>query len=156
MNTNAKKLLLWVTIFTALCFWTIKASAYHEFKVPKKAYKKVTIDHFSNDKQKTEPDSTVTIFYDKDGVEIHREFKKGCSNIINLWEVDSLLNSIQWNGASDTLSMHRGTIIEDAIWTICDPISDTLTGEWNQISGKAGRTTKFILPINRNSLWDDQ
>lgn len=84
--------------------------AYHEFKVPKKAYKKVTIEHFSNDAQKTEPDSTITIFYDKDGVEIHREFKKGCSNILNRgWQIQD--DSLMFNLDSTSFdSAHWGTL----------------------------------------------
>lgn len=86
--------------------------AYHEFKVPKKAYRKVTIEHFSNEKAKTKPDSTVTIFYDKDGVEIHREFKKGCSNVIGGWGIEYIDSSSIWQPAiwnNDTLELHYKT-----------------------------------------------
>ena len=65
-----------------LILMTSIAFGYHEFQTPKKAYKKVTIEYFSNDKQKTSPDSTATIYYDKNDVEMCRLFKKGCGNVI--------------------------------------------------------------------------
>lgn len=66
----------------------VPVMAYHEFRVPKKAFKKVTIEYFSNDTQKTVPDSTVWIYYDKNDVELYREVKEGCGNVI--WQDDSL------------------------------------------------------------------
>lgn len=103
--------LIWIlTVIFMVSILAIEIFAYHEFKVPKKAYKKVTIEHFSNEKSKTKPDSTVTIYYDKDGVEIHREFKKGCSNVIRGWGIDSSsiwqLYPAIWN--NDTLQTTEG------------------------------------------------
>ena len=110
-----------------LILLSVTAWAYHEFQVPKKAYKKVTTEYFSNDTLKTQPDSTMIVYYgmkidtvgwycrkgdvgrwcyySKDTIgcksikpdiqifyiEIYREVKKGCGNIIGVsedWGVD--------------------------------------------------------------------
>ena len=66
-----------------------------------KAYKKVTIEYYAQDYEQVH-DSTVTMWYDKDGVEIHRKVVKGCSNRKNDWTwegIDSLDIGIMgiWN-----------------------------------------------------------
>ena len=94
-----KLLVLFVLILVSISF------AYHEFSVPKKAYKKVTIEWFGNEDSKTQPDSTVYLYYDKDGVEIYREVKKGCGNVIGSINADSVY----------ALCTTWGTITEDAI-----------------------------------------
>lgn len=74
-------------VILALLIMVGSAFAYHEFSVPKKAYKKVTIEYFSNDDQITSPCSTVYLYYDKSDVEMYREVKKGCCNPVSGWEI---------------------------------------------------------------------
>ena len=102
-------------VFVGLCWglviliiFSASAWAYHEFKVPKKAFMKVTIEHYSNAEQKTSPDSTVVIYYDKNDVEMHREVTKGCGNVV---------------GGIDSLSVYQGTAV--GIWAITDDLIDT-------------------------------
>lgn len=97
-----------LTILLVLAI-AIPAFAYHEFQTPQKAFKKVTIEYFSNEKAKTEADSTIIIYYDKDGLEIYRDLKKGCGNEIGLlWPgyVDSTNFTIPI-GSADTLDINK-------------------------------------------------
>ena len=85
------KFLLALLIALLIVTMPVATWGYHEFKTPKKAFKKVTIEYYSDESKKTSPDSTVTIFYDKNDVEMHREVKKGCGNpVARAWEWDSL------------------------------------------------------------------
>ena len=113
-------------ILTILLLWVGNAWAYHEFQESKEAYKVETIQYYSNPGAKTEPDSTVTIYYDGSVDttwfsdrkthkwtsevhwrywEIYRKVVKGCSNVIN-WD------SIDW-GTIKTLNL------EDVISDSC-------------------------------------
>ena len=73
-----KKGLLTIVTF---CFLVTSVYAFESFTIETeaKAYKKVTIEYYAQDYEQVH-DSTVTIWYDKDGVEIHRKVVKGCSN----------------------------------------------------------------------------
>jgi len=84
-----------VILFVLYCLlFPPKIKAYHEFQTPQKAYKKATLEYYSDDEHKTSPDSTVTIYYDKNGVEMHRIFKMGCGN--KLTGVPGLGDSLRW------------------------------------------------------------
>jgi hypothetical protein len=82
----------WFVTLLVVAVFASTSWGYREFKVPKKAFRKVTIEYFSNAEQKTSPDSTVTIFYDKDDIEMHREVVKGCGNVLG--GIDSLLSAV--------------------------------------------------------------
>ena len=109
-------------ILVLLVIMVGSAFAYHEFKVPKKAYKKVTIEYFNNEVQSTTPCSTVYLYYDKNDVEIYREVKKGCCNPIQ----DNVLDSIdvlRWyfqdaliDPAPRTLEIKPGDLEDTTIW----------------------------------------
>lgn len=106
-----KKVMLLLVILVGVSF------AYHEFDVPKKAYKKVTMEYFSNVESRTEPDSTVYLYYDKDGIEIYRKVKKGCSNVIGSIGADSLsVHVVEWE--STTLE----TMIDTMIYNDLDSV----------------------------------
>jgi len=93
-----------------VCLFASSAMAYHEFQEPKQAYRVETIQYYSNPGVKTEPDSTVTIYYDGEADtvwtanrkthkwesrvhwsywEIYRKVVKGCGNVIGSnWDRD--------------------------------------------------------------------
>ncbi len=79
-------------ILFLVLFLPCLAGAYHEFKVPKKAYRKVTIEYYSNEKEKTSPDSTVYIYYDKYDVEIYRVVKN--FGVDTVWTDDIWINDV--------------------------------------------------------------
>jgi len=89
-----------------LILMTSIAFGYHEFQTPKKAYKKATIEYFSNENKKTEPDSTVTIYYDRNDVEMYRQVKNGCSNVID--EIDQGF----WTTDGDSLVIDSANFID--------------------------------------------
>ena len=108
MEKMIKKILFLVLFLPCL------VGAYHEFKVPKKAYRKVTIEYYSNEKEKTSPDSTVYIYYDKYDVEIYRVVKKGCGNV---WDIaDSIINAddtIGYQGKAAELDSIKSYILKN-------------------------------------------
>ena len=109
-----KKLLL--TIVTLL-FLVTSVYAFESFTIETKAkaYKKVTIEYFAQDYEQVH-DSTVTIWYDKDGVEIHRKVVKGCSNRKGTGYGLLIESDPIWDSLSTTLEWHMD------ITTDCDSL----------------------------------
>jgi hypothetical protein len=100
-------------VVLALLIMVGSAFAYHEFKVPKKAYKTVEINYYSNDDQITSPCSTVYLYYDKSDVEMYREVKKGCCNPLGGTDIGDSLAGDTWT--IDIFTIDNTDLVVDSL-----------------------------------------